>query len=49
MVASDVPVGSSSDATIFYETDDATTISTTTTLSRASSNPVKYIQSFQGS
>ena len=47
VVASDVPVGSSSDATIFYETDDATTISTTTTLSRASSNPGKIYTKFQ--
>ena len=31
VVASDVPVGNSGSATIFYETDDATTISTTTT------------------
>ena len=47
VVASDVPVGSSSEATIFYETDDATTISTTTTLSRASSNPGKIYTKFQ--
>ena len=47
VVASDVPVGSSSDATILYETDDATTISTTTTLSRASSNPGKIYTKFQ--
>ena len=47
VVASDVPVGSSSDATIFYETDNATTISTTTTLSRASSNPGKIYTKFQ--
>ena len=46
VVASDVPVGSSSEATIFYETDDATTISTTTTLSRASSNPGKIYTKF---
>ena len=47
VVASDRPVGSSSEATIFYETDDATTISTTTTLSRASSNPGKIYTKFQ--
>ena len=47
VVASDVPVGSSSEATIFYETDDATTISTTTTFSRASSNPGKIYTKFQ--
>ena len=47
VVASDTPVGSSSEATIFYETDDATTISTTTTLSRASSNPGKIYTKFQ--
>ena len=47
VVASDVPVGSSSEATIFYETDDATTISTSTTLNRASSNPGKIYTKFQ--
>ena len=47
VVASDVPVGNSGSATIFYETDDATTISTTTTLSRASSNPGKIYTKFQ--
>ena len=47
VVASDTPVGSSSQATIFYVTDDATTISTTTTLSRASSNPGKIYTKFQ--
>ena len=47
VVASDTPVGSSAEATIFYETDDATTISTTTTLSRASSNPGKIYTKFQ--
>ena len=46
VVASDVPVGNSGSATIFYETDDATTISTTTTLSRASSNPGKIYTKF---
>ena len=47
VVASDVPVGNSGSATIFYETDDATTISTTTTLSRASGNPGKIYTKFQ--
>ena len=47
VVASDVPVGNSGSATIFYETDNATTISTTTTLSRASSNPGKIYTKFQ--
>ena len=47
VVASDVPVGNSGSATIFYETDDATTISTTTTLSRSSSNPGKIYTKFQ--
>ena len=47
VVASDVPVGNSGSSTIFYETDDATTISTTTTLSRASSNPGKIYTKFQ--
>ena len=47
VVASDVPVGNSGSATIFYETDDSTTISTTTTLSRASSNPGKIYTKFQ--
>ena len=47
VVASDVPIGNSGSATIFYETDDATTISTTTTLSRASGNPGKIYTKFQ--
>ena len=47
VVASDTPVGSSAQATIFYETDDATTISTTTTVSRSSSNPGKIFTKFQ--
>ena len=48
VVASDVPVGNSGSATIFYETDDATTISTTTTLSRVKSgNPGKIYTKFQ--
>ena len=47
VVASDTPVGNSAQATIFYEIDNATTISTTTTLSRASSNPGKIYTKFQ--
>ena len=47
VVSSDTPMGNSASATIFYETDDATTISTTTTLSRASSNPGKIYTKFQ--
>ena len=47
VVSSDIPVGNSAAASIFYETDDATTISTTTTLSRASSNPGKIYTKFQ--
>ena len=43
VVASDIPAGNSGSATIFYEIDNTTTISTTTTLSRASSNPGKNI------
>ena len=46
VVSSDTPMGNSASATIFYETDDATTISTTTTLSRASSNPGKIYTKF---
>ena len=47
VVASDTPMGSSAQATIFYETDNATTISTTTTLSRTSGNPGKIYTKFQ--
>ena len=47
VVSSDTPMGNSASATIFYEADDATTISTTTTLSRASSNPGKIYTKFQ--
>ena len=47
VVSSDTPMGNSASATIFYETDDSTTISTTTTLSRASSNPGKIYTKFQ--
>ena len=47
VVASDTPMGSSAQATIFYETDNATTISTTTNLSRTSGNPGKIYTKFQ--
>ena len=42
-----VAFGNSTASTIFYEADNATTISTTTTLSRASSNPGKIYTKFQ--
>ena len=47
VVASDNPLGNSAQATIFYEIDNATTISTTTTLSRTSGNPGKIYTKFQ--
>ena len=47
VVQSDTPLGNSTASTIFYEADNATTISTTTTLSRASSNPGKIYTKFQ--
>ena len=47
VVASDTPVGNSAQATIFYEIDNATTISTTTNLSRTSGNPGKIYTKFQ--
>ena len=47
VVQSDTPVGNSAAASIFYETDDATTISTSTTLNRASGNPGKIYTKFQ--
>ena len=47
VVQSDTPVGNSDASTIFYESDNATTISTSTTLSRASSNPGKIYTKFQ--
>ena len=47
VVQSDTPLGNSTASTIFYEADDTTTISTTTTLSRASSNPGKIYTKFQ--
>ena len=39
VVQSDTPVGSNTASTTFYEMDKAVTVSTDTTLSRASSNP----------
>ena len=47
VVSSDIPLGNDTPSTIFYEADNATTISTTTTLSRASSNPGKIYTKFQ--
>ena len=47
VVSSDIPMGNSSSASIFYEIDNATTISTTTTLTRASGNPGKIFTKFQ--
>ena len=47
VVASDNPLGNSAQATIFYEIDNATTISTTTTLVRASADPGKIYTKFQ--
>ena len=47
VVQSDTPLGNNTTSTIFYESDNATTISTTTTLSRASSNPGKIYTKFQ--
>ena len=47
VVASDTPLGNSTASTIFYEIDNTTTISTTTNLSRTSSNPGKIYTKFQ--
>ena len=47
VVQSDTPLGNSTASTIFYEADNTTTISTTTPLSRASSNPGKIYTKFQ--
>ena len=47
VVSSDAPMGSSAAETIFYEIDNASTISTSTTLSRSSSNPGKIYTKFQ--
>ena len=47
VVQSDTPIGNSVASTTFYETDDAVSISTTTTLTRTSSNPGKIYTKFQ--
>ena len=47
VVQSDTPLGDSTTSTIFYEIDNATTISTTTNLSRTSGNPGKIYTKFQ--
>ena len=47
VVQSDTPVCNNTSSTIFYESDNATTISTTTTLARASANPGKIYTKFQ--
>ena len=44
---SDTPLASSTASTIFYESDDETTISTDTTLSRSSSNSGVIYTKFQ--
>ena len=47
VVQSDTPVGSNTASTTFYEMDKAVTVSTDTTLSRASSNPGIIYTKFQ--
>ena len=47
VVQSDTPVGNSTASTTFYEMDKAVTVSTDTTLSRASSNPGIIYTKFQ--
>jgi len=47
VVSSDAPMGSSAAETIFYEIDNTSTISTSTTLSRTSGNPGKIYTKFQ--
>ena len=47
VVQSDTPLGNSTSSTVFYETDNETTISTDTTLSRTSSNPGVIYTKFQ--
>tara|TARA_Y100000992_G_scaffold201882_1_gene137685 strand:+ start:19 stop:399 length:381 start_codon:yes stop_codon:yes gene_type:complete len=47
VVQSDTPIGNSVASTTFYETDNAVSISTTTTLTRTSSNPGKIYTKFQ--
>ena len=47
VVQSDTPLGNSTSSTVFYESDNETTISTDTTLSRTSSNPGVIYTKFQ--
>ena len=47
VVQSDTPIGNSVASTTFYESDNAVSISTTTTLTRTSSNPGKIYTKFQ--
>ena len=47
VVQSDTPLGNSTSSTVFYESDYETTISSDTTLSRASSNPGVINTKFQ--
>ena len=47
VVQSDTPLSNTTASSIFYEMDNATTISTTTTLSRASGNLGKIYTKFQ--
>jgi hypothetical protein len=47
VVQSDTPLGNSTSSTVFYEADNETTVTTDTTLSRASSNPGVIYTKFQ--
>ena len=47
VVQSDTPLGNSVASTTFYESDNAVSISKTTTLTRTSSNPGKIYTKFQ--
>tara|TARA_B100000131_G_scaffold270712_1_gene270688 strand:- start:83 stop:505 length:423 start_codon:yes stop_codon:yes gene_type:complete len=47
VVQSDTPLASSSASTVFYESDDETTVTTDTTLSRSSTNPGVIYTKFQ--
>ena len=47
VVQSDTPIGNSTASTTFYEIDDNVAITTTTTLSRSSSNPGVIYTKFQ--
>ena len=47
VVQSDTPLGNNVASTTFYESDNAVSISTTTTLTRTSSNPGKIYTKFQ--